>query len=975
MSVVRKLACCLVCLAGFAAQAAPLEQANGLGTQSNSPVIVANTTDSRAIMIIGKQFDDGAIVSIDISLEPIFCATGTLYAAFADADMGESLSDWPNVSVAAQTVTEADASVHYAMPAEWGSSGYQFVRFFLVSSVLRDGDYAQRLEYIDSSSTSDVDTGIMPTANSLVEGGVMRTIDATQIAVHGVGSTGFSTWVGSQDNVPCRYFGRPSYPNMQAKNLWYYFTQSSANFFYEDGNGTTKTAEYGSGSATVSTTLHLFNNGTDSTYRNQLRLSYWRHYTNDVLVSSYFPVILSDGVTVDLWDAVNGRPANCPGLTAGPAVNFGTSFTNVSGVVSVALAANIPASVYIQDGLVAQWDGIENGGAGNHWDVAANGWKDLVGGIVLTKAGGDPVTDATGVQLGLIVRLEAYDVGGAATALGRVLGSTVKTVEVAGRAASTPVAQSYVITAMQGQDWSSYPNRLFMWYMNSGKPPLEMFGLPIGTGMNYYGDNDFGVSADQDFSAAAVFTSSTQCLRYSYGTLRGSLAISTDGNRTSGSDAAISLHGWYGRSAAVQPIYISSIRIYNRALTDREIARNNDLDAIRFRGEIPDGYRVQDGQLQVRVRVSSDDSAAVVAVCGVSGTEVETWVDIGAQTTISVQQAPAGNSVYRWTVNGEFDYADSLAFPAYVPVTAVAHFAGKGWTYANGQLTNGDWTFAASGANDAIVVGTPTTNGSVGMVDFSGVVTCEGGGTGTIVGFVDQMFRYNTAIEGLRVPESVKVIPQRMVADCTNIRKVFLHDGITNINHRAFRGMSKCSLFIPMLPPRLQALGVYAFQASPLIKMPVFIPKTLTTCSEDEGDWRNSAYFDQAGFTEFQVEGGAVLPKRLISGQVAQIREVKFLGNASWVAGSDKDSSFEFSSSRDKRVRMIVPHTGYWKSWMEDAFNAVPWDQCSAEEQQTYYAEFGDNAKTPYGLTTAAATCRSMWVVPDKSAGLTIFVR
>ena len=72
MSVVRKLACGLVCFAGLTAQAGSLEQTNGLGEQNNSPVIVANTADSRAITITDMQYVDGAVVSVDISLEPIY---------------------------------------------------------------------------------------------------------------------------------------------------------------------------------------------------------------------------------------------------------------------------------------------------------------------------------------------------------------------------------------------------------------------------------------------------------------------------------------------------------------------------------------------------------------------------------------------------------------------------------------------------------------------------------------------------------------------------------------------------------------------------------------------------------------------------------------------------------------------------------------------------------------------------------------
>jgi len=958
----KVIGACICVLACAAAQAS--EPGNG----------VTNTADSRAIAISGTQFADGAVASVDISLEPIYCATGTLYAAFADADMGDSLSDWPNVAVAAQTVTEADASLHYAMPAGWGSDGYKTVRFFLVSSVLRAGDYAQRLEYIDSSSTSDVDTGVLPTENSRVEGGVMRTIDAAQIAVHGVGSTGFSTWVGSQNDVPCRYFGKPSYPNMQAKNLWYYFVQSSANFYYEDGNGVTKTAGYSSGSATVSTTLHLFNNGTDSTYRNALRLAYWRHYTNDVLVSSYIPVLRSDGETADLWDVVNDRPANCPGLTAGPAVNFGTSFTNVTSSVSAVRV--IPGSNYVQDGLVAQWDGIDNGGVGVHVDVATSGWTDLKGGVVLTKTGGDPVTDETGVLLGSKVKLEVYDAGGPATALGHVLGSQVKTVEIVGRDCNgATVVQNMFLLTMAGKNKNDNSNRLFMWYTDANLPVLGTIAVPGSGGILFYSGNDFGLTAGQDFTAAAVFTSATECRRYSNGMPRGTLTVNSEA-RSDKDSAAIALHGWYGQDGADTPIHVSAIRVYNRALTAQEIARNHALDAIRFRGESADGYRINNGRWQVRIRATSEDPLTVVAVGNVSGTEVETWVDLSSEVEISVRQFPAGKALRRWEDGSVVSYDERMKFTACYPVNAVAKLAVKNWTYANGELTNGDWTFAASGASDSIIVGLPSTEGANGTVDFTGEISVVGGGTGSIAGFVDEMLKDNTALEVLAVPTSVRSIPPRFACNCVNLGRVVLHNEITNISHRAFRGLTKCSSFTPLLPPKLQSLGVYVFQASPLITQPpVFIPRTLTTCTEDEGDWRTSAYFDQAGFAEFVVEAGASLPKRLISGAVASIREVKFLGNATWVTGSGDDSSFKFDSSRDKRVRMSMPQTTAWKTWMEDTANVTPWAQCSSEDRQLYFSEFGNEAKPPFGLTTAAATCRSMWVVPDKSAGLTIFVR
>ena len=43
-------------------------------------------------------------------------------------------------------------------------------------------------------------------------------------------------------------------------------------------------------------------------------------------------------------------------------------------------SADIPASAYVQDGLVVQFDGIENAGRGRH-DSSATTWVDLAGGI------------------------------------------------------------------------------------------------------------------------------------------------------------------------------------------------------------------------------------------------------------------------------------------------------------------------------------------------------------------------------------------------------------------------------------------------------------------------------------------------------------------------------------------------------------------------------------------------------------------
>ena len=50
------------------------------------------------------------------------------------------------------------------------------------------------------------------------------------------------------------------------------------------------------------------------------------------------------------------------------------------------MADGVAASSYVQGGLVACWDGIENAGAGTH-DAGATVWKDIVGGYEFALTG------------------------------------------------------------------------------------------------------------------------------------------------------------------------------------------------------------------------------------------------------------------------------------------------------------------------------------------------------------------------------------------------------------------------------------------------------------------------------------------------------------------------------------------------------------------------------------------------------------
>ena len=59
-------------------------------------------------------------------------------------------------------------------------------------------------------------------------------------------------------------------------------------------------------------------------------------------------------------------------------VCLGVAICVVAFVVSTAWASGYTSASYVQDGLIAQWDGIDNVGTGTH-DPTATTWKDLKG--------------------------------------------------------------------------------------------------------------------------------------------------------------------------------------------------------------------------------------------------------------------------------------------------------------------------------------------------------------------------------------------------------------------------------------------------------------------------------------------------------------------------------------------------------------------------------------------------------------------
>ena len=204
------------------------------------------------------------------------------------------------------------------------------------------------------------------------------------------------------------------------------------------------------------------------------------------------------------------------------------------------------AASYVRDGLIAQWDGVENAGLGRAHDAAATVWKDLAGTNDLTLCAGR--ADFTNNALRCT--------GSRATEVTNGLEGVV-TVEV-------------VLDRQEADDWG-----VPFYNVDSAGGSFAVVSLrrdfslrpQSGRMQGYYGEHVSLSCADGIFhvngNKAPVTDASQAWSKEGSGLLVGSMKTSTSTS-------------YRGR--------IYSIRVYNRALTDEERIHNYEVDAIRFLG-------------------------------------------------------------------------------------------------------------------------------------------------------------------------------------------------------------------------------------------------------------------------------------------------------------------------------------------------------------------------------------------------------
>ena len=216
---------------------------------------------------------------------------------------------------------------------------------------------------------------------------------------------------------------------------------------------------------------------------------------------------------------------------------------------------------YVQDGLVAMWDGVENAGWGLH-DSATTNWIDLVGGDVLRLVGDYTVRDS-GLHFPLTTKGRSKAVGAKRYALDAF---TIKVfVWVHAGFAGTGRGDIFSLDEGAGSGVVAYsadyltPWRSSWWVFGANKTATVVCGegvMPETATLVCDGEKWTAYHGDKKWSG--TYDKKTLAGFVSLGQLRDSLNRPTP------------------------EMTIMSLAIYSRALTPDEVAHNARIDRLRF---------------------------------------------------------------------------------------------------------------------------------------------------------------------------------------------------------------------------------------------------------------------------------------------------------------------------------------------------------------------------------------------------------
>ena len=392
--------------------------------------------------------------------------------------------------------------------------------------------------------------------------------------------------------------------------------------------------------------------------------------------------------------------------------------------------AALTSKSYIMDGLLVQYDGIENVGRGQPHDSAATTWADLSGsGLTMNIPVDSAFTNSSG-----LATLRAH---GSGVVDGRIPEKDKK-IRAAQQAAKYTTEITYDMTTDPGDKESV--------------KMLILGNIDAFIGSYYYsGGNDIGFTANNenngtwpqthvrvaavDRTGLRTFTcrqNLTNAIVRMYCADTGNSYRETKNTvkyNTSLSTAwKFKFNRGYSEPSGMDGIYYS-VRVYGRPLSDDEIAINNAVDRIRYCGAtvedftLPDGWRFTvaggDTNLEHRLSVSVKDGVGgTIAVDGGEATaSTNVWCEWGGTVQVALAATPAeGYAFVGWMgLDEEHAYSQSVTVAINADVTAVFRRADgtEPYTYSWKGAANGAWDDNANWADQNGLKGVPVAGDSV----------------------------------------------------------------------------------------------------------------------------------------------------------------------------------------------------------------------------------------------------------------------
>lgn len=240
------------------------------------------------------------------------------------------------------------------------------------------------------------------------------------------------------------------------------------------------------------------------------------------------------------------------------------------------------AKDYVQNGLIAMWDGIENAGWGTHTDDVSNGWKNLISGEVLNVSSGYTFRNDH-LDLSANADGTTTNISGTTffTAWGNAVDAKMLTFEVATQT-DAPESGGFNNTVRN----SIAPNNLygFVCIQSNGCLANTNTGGNGGYWLQYgnslAGTNHialtFAPSAEEGRIDASLFRNAVNVF---------SRTVPTPNITTPDFSSLKSANWLVGKRKTYQNKPADRVyccRIYNRTLTAAEIARNYNIDKARF---------------------------------------------------------------------------------------------------------------------------------------------------------------------------------------------------------------------------------------------------------------------------------------------------------------------------------------------------------------------------------------------------------